>query len=283
MAFGLSSLLHLYIYYLSRLEDIATRVHLQLFNPNALLDPMDPRRPPVCRGGPRCPYDPSVRTVFTDIDAIIFAWPSRGGVIILDAAEAIDLEFLGFNPLEPPLNRLDDQAAEDQFCQLLLLLGAKWWDSEARFSLVSAMEAGTAGNFRVDNALYIDDQPPPTMREKRLIKAGWPSTGGGVWIAEFDTTWAGVDEEDSLLPDDEEIGRLKMARTMDERCGLLKDRFRATFYGDLKDYKGYGFFNSWDSKVSGEVGTLLQPDETLDLWWEAYYKGGPQNTHLTDS
>jgi hypothetical protein len=63
------------------------------------------------------------------------------------------------------------------------------------------------------------------MCEKRLIKVGWPSTGGGVWIAEFDTTWAGADEEDNLVPWDGDIGRLRMARTMDERCTILVDRF----------------------------------------------------------
>jgi len=87
-----------------------------------------------CAGGPTYPYNSSVRTDFTDIDARIYAWPSRGGVIVLDTAEAIDFEFLSLNPLDSPLERLDDQAAEDAFCQRLLLLGAKWWDSEARYS-----------------------------------------------------------------------------------------------------------------------------------------------------
>lgn len=78
------------------------------------------------------------------------------------------------------------------------------------------------------------------MREKRLIKVGWPSTGG-VWIAEFDRTWAGVDEEDNLVPEGEELGQLRMARTMDERCAILRDRFKAIFHRDLKSYNGYRF------------------------------------------
>ena len=109
------------------------------------------------------------------------------------------------------------------------------------------------------------------MREKRLIKVGWPSNGEGVWVAEFDTTWGGVDEEDNLVPYDEEIARLKMARTMDERCDMLRDRFKATFYRDLKDYKGYGYFNDWDSREIGEVGPLLQPVETREIWTKGYY------------
>jgi len=187
-------------------------------------------------------------------------------VIILDNAEAIDFEFLGLDPLNPPVERLDDQVAEDAFCQQLLLLGPKWWDSEARYSILVEMEVG--GGHRADGVFRVDEAPTPTMREKRFVKVGWPSTGG-LWVAEFDTTFAGVDEEDNLLPDDEGAGRLWMARTMDERCAILRDRFKATFHKDMKDYKGYAFLNSWETKEVGEVGPLLQPEETIRLWSEA--------------
>ena len=86
-----------------------------------------------------CPYDPigAIRTVFTDNDARIYAWPSLGGVIILDGAEAVDFEFLDLDPLDPPLRRYvpsrtaleeEKQKAvedEDVFCRRVLLLGAK--------------------------------------------------------------------------------------------------------------------------------------------------------------
>jgi hypothetical protein len=183
-------------------------------------------------------------------------------VIVLDDAEAIDFEFLGLNPLDPPAERLNDQAAEDAFCLRLLLLGAKWWDSEARCLVVARLEVSSSqagGSFRAD------DEPRPTMREKRFVKVGWPSTGG-LWVAEFDTTFAGVDEEDNLLPDDVGAAQLRMARTMDERCAILRDRFKATFYEHPRDYKGYAFLNSWETKEAGEVGPLLQPDETARLW-----------------
>lgn len=212
--------------------------------------------------GQTCPYDSTVRALFTDNNASIYAWPSRGGVIILDDAEAIDFEFLGLNPLDPPEKRLEDQSAEDPFCQRLLLLGAKWWDSEARYSVVEHLKAGIA---RADGAFIVEREPPPTMREKRFVKVGWPSTGG-FWVAEFDTTFAGVNEEDNLLPDDEGAARLRMARTMDERCLILQARFQATFYEDVKDYKGYTFLNCWETKDTGEAGQLLQPDETVCLW-----------------
>ena len=125
--------------------------------------------------GQTCPYDPTIRALFTDNNASIYAWPSRGGVIILDDAEAIDFEFLGLNPLDPPEKRLEDQSAEDALCQRLLSLGAKWWDSEARYSVVEHLKAGIA---RADGVFIVEREPPPTMREKRFVKVGWPSTGG---------------------------------------------------------------------------------------------------------
>lgn len=73
------------------------------------------------------------------------------------------------------------------------------------------------------------------------------------------------------MPWGEETGRLRMARAIDERCAILRDRFEATFYRDLKSYEGYGFFNSWESKETEETGPLLQPDETHDMWLKAYY------------
>lgn len=56
---------------------------------------------------------------------------------------------------------------------------------------------------------------------------------------------------------------------MDKIWAILRDRFEANFYTDLKGYKGYVFFNSWDSKGIGEVGPLLQPDKMRDIYWKA--------------
>lgn len=218
-----------------------------------------------------CPYDSTVRTNFGDTEVSIYAWPSKGGVIILNKADAVDFDFLGLNPLDPPLKRLNEQKEEDAFCQRLLLLGAKWWDSEARHSIIVAIEEGAtrAG----DGSFVVAKQPAATMREKRFVKVGWPSTGG-LWVAEFDTVFAGVDEEDNLLP--EAPSRFQMARTMDERCDMLRDHFNACFYRTLEDYKGYAFLKSWEDKENGEVGPLLQPGETVLLWKEGYSRHSNQ-------
>ncbi len=59
-----------------------------------------------------------------------------------------------------------------------------------------------------------------------------------------------------------------MTRTIDARRDMLRDRFGATFYENLEDYKGYAFLKAWKEHIQGEVGPLLLPKETASLWWE---------------
>jgi hypothetical protein len=212
----------------------------------------------------RYPYDNKFRTTFGHNEASIYAWPSRGGVVILNKADAVDFEFLDLDPLDPPLKRLEDQEEEDAICQRLLLLGAKWWDSEARYSIIEAQEKGVplAG----ERAFIVTDQPPATMREKRFVKVAWPSTGG-IWVSEFDTVYAGVDEEDNLL--EESPSRLQMARSMDERSKVMQQHFGAKFYKSVRDYEGYAFLKAWQEDDNGEVGPRLTADETKAFWNEA--------------
>ena len=144
-----------------------------------------PLRQHICRV--TWPYDPTgaTCTVFTDNNAQIYAWPSLGGVIILNGPEAIVFGFLDLDSLDPPLRRhipshtaLEEERQkatedEDAFCPKILLLGAEWWDSEARYNVVSEMEQrGVLGlvNRRVDHVFVVEDRPPPTMREKRWVK-----------------------------------------------------------------------------------------------------------------
>ena len=132
--------------------------------------------------------------------------------------------------------------AEDDFARRLLLLVAKWYDSEARFIILTEMDnlglriAGENGQkpmdeVRVDSGWRLSEQTPPTMRQKRRISVGWPSC---------DTAWGIADEDDNLGPPAEpglepaEQGWLSLATTMDERCRLLKDQFGAKFLTSLR-------------------------------------------------
>ncbi|KAL3424562.1 hypothetical protein PVAG01_03843 [Phlyctema vagabunda] len=110
-----------------------------------------PRKTIIC-GEMTYPFDSNAPSCFDDTQASIYAWPSRGGVIILNRADAMDFEFLGLDPLDTPLERLKDQNAEDVLSQRLLLLGEKWWDSEAQYMITLAIEKGATraceGSFR---------------------------------------------------------------------------------------------------------------------------------------
>ncbi|GIZ48741.1 hypothetical protein CKM354_001179100 [Cercospora kikuchii] len=216
--------------------------------------------------GPTSPYQPWIRTSIGDGFIGIRGWPSRGGMIALDDATAVDFEFLDMNPLDPPLRRDTNQTSEDEFCQQLLLLGAKWYDSEERYQHVGQVQ------FAVENVLGKHENgegsTPPTARESRWICVGWPSTGG-LWVAEFDMTWAFDFDEEDLPPSELALARVRLARTMDERCHLLKTLYGATFYEKLEDYQGRGFLRAWEWKRGGEVGDLLMPEETRERWFES--------------
>lgn len=258
--------------YIERLLNFIAQPFVKLLQPFAailyplyegIIGPQPPRRVYVCgRTGPTCPYYGSARVVDQTADRRdIYAWPSCGGVIVLAQAEEIDFQFLDLDAEEPPHERFEDQEAEDAFCQRLLLLGATWWDSEMRLSdvaylleerLISPVEHGIQ---------------PPTLRERRFVKVGWPSSGG-LWVAEFDTAALGLADERSLLPVDEDSARRKLqeARTMGERCDILQHWFGAHFYESLAEYHGEGFLSSWTTKETGEVGPLLRADETEAMW-----------------
>jgi hypothetical protein len=69
---------------------------------------------------------------------------------------------------------------------------------------------------------------PPTVRERRWTVAGWLSSGG-LWVAEFEINREIVQEyiDDEHEPPapilDPDIAILKLARTMDVRCQILKE------------------------------------------------------------
>lgn len=239
------------------------------------------------------------RTGFTDSNVSIFGWPSRGGVIILDDATHVDFAFLGLSTTNPPLKRQlrattvsrddhQDQRSlgatsnsydagrlqlaegkreesnleEDVFCQHLLLLGAKWWDSEKRYQFVDF--------FATDIELFVADVEKgrvaePTLRERRWVKVGWeraavdPSAvDGGFWILDCDTNWMGIIEQDNLVPAD--AAKVKLAKTMAERCEILEG-MGARFYAGLKDYESEStFLRAWEWKFEGEIGPLKKVD-----------------------
>jgi hypothetical protein len=165
--------------------------------------------------------------------------------MLMDASPA-DLDFLGLGRIDPPMLRHDDPEAEDTFCQRLLLLGAKWWDSMERGLILSSSEELYVG-------LDESDEPEPTERERSWISIAWP-TGGGLVVSEFDTTMWGVQNThlDAFVPDDP--ARLRLCTSMDEKAQVLLNRFRGTVWEGVEHYRGNVFIGCWGTKITGEVG-----------------------------
>ena len=151
------------------------------------------------------PPNTTQRIIFDEFGCRIYGWPSKGGVIIRKNADLVELKQLGFDPLDPPSIRSDDQEREEAFCEDLRKIGGKWWRSEKRCLDVHFLD-------------WNDTEP--TAEELRVVWFGWPKEGG-LLVIQFER-----DER----PDD--IGRLRMAVTMEERCKLLTGRFGAKFYED---------------------------------------------------
>jgi len=199
-----------------------------------------PKRPP-----------PTERTILDHNNVRVLAWPSRGGVIALEHATALDFDFLGLNSIHPPMRRDPDQHAEDKLCQRLLLLGAKWFDSYDRYYFVAcvaedhdpsilALEAGEA-------------QAPTTMERRWVSVAHLSGLDGGVWVAEFDTNMYGMQEKNNLVP--AEAGKVLLAKTMDEKGEILKS-IGGKFFASLEEYDGAACLNAWKEKT--EFGPLKQ-------------------------
>ncbi|KAJ9144368.1 hypothetical protein NKR19_g6482 [Coniochaeta hoffmannii] len=202
---------------------------------------------------------PTTRINFIENEVGVWGWPSRGGVIVLQRVTALDFDFLGLDPVDPPMLRDRDQDAEDALCQRLLLLGAKWFDSDQRRGFIAGL---AEDDDRAVTALELEEQPWPTLMERRWVAVAYPDGrgpgGGGLWVAEFDTVIRGVLEKDNLVPAN--APQVQLARNMAEKVEVLK-RMRGKFYASLEEYGrggGKACLNSWATKTTGEVGPLVK-------------------------
>jgi hypothetical protein len=238
----------------TRLLDAGMQNITQLFEPNTLNRIFQPdrrlRTGPIC-ATPRPPL-PMRRFVYLSDSVSLWAWPSRGGLIVLERVTIVDIGFLGIDPVNPRLNRDPDQDAEDQFCQQLLLLGAKWFDSLQRYEFVAGIADDDEQCALALEAGAVEQLSP---MERRWFCVGIPSDGGGgIWVADFDTTLSYFQDKHNLVPED--ATKVLLARTMDERCEILKG-IGAKFYKSLDQYKGAACLRAWEEKNSGEHGPLL--------------------------
>lgn len=168
----------------------------------------------------------------------------------------------------------EDDEREDVFCRRLLLLGATWFDSYKRYRFINGYATGLQP--------YIEDveegrKEHPTMRERRWVRVGWETYNdggetvdalstqtadffddGGFWILDCDTNWMGIIEPENMVPVD--AGRLLLAKTMEERCVILRG-MGAKHYPNLAAYESKTtFLRAFEWKTEGEVGALKQDD-----------------------
>jgi hypothetical protein len=151
------------------------------------------------------------RSEWTAYGCTICGWPSIGGIIVREACDLVEVKYLGFDPLNLPTTRLEDQAEEDEFCMRLKKIGGKWWRSERRWKTIDAW--------------YVKEKA--NQEERRGVYIGWPKEGG-VLVLEGHAC---------LLSD--ETGMLRMVTEMEERCQILRERLGAVFYEDPDTYTGF--------------------------------------------
>jgi hypothetical protein len=200
--------------------------------------------------GPATVYDPlkdfTKRIAFEET-ITIYGWPSRGGMIALERVSVADFDFLKLDRLNPKMKRHETREEEDAFCQRLLSLGAKWWDSMARHWLLN--------NPDQEDTSELDNSPLPTMKERYWVSVAWLSTGGLV-VSEYNTNMYPECVETDTVPND--VCRSMLCTTMDEKATMLKERFGGKTWASVDDYQGNAFLGCWESKKTGEVGDLLQ-------------------------
>ncbi|EGP84674.1 unnamed protein product [Zymoseptoria tritici ST99CH_1A5] len=160
----------------------------------------------------------STRTIITTGEVILQGWPSRGGLIELQGALAPDFEYLKLNSIDPPLRRDPDQEAEDEFCRGLLRLGATWWASDRRRNFVHRLESQFEDAIE---ACQADESLDPSRLERGWVRVAWPSEpAGSLCVLECGRVNRGRRGNEIHRP--RQAGLLLLARTMDERCEMLK-------------------------------------------------------------
>lgn len=197
------------------------------------------------------PRTPDARVVFLERSISVWGWPSRGGLIVLEMAGSVDFDHLGLNRLQPvELFRSTDHDEEDAFCQKLLQLGARWFDSHERYGFVANVAAECEPEIQ---AIENGEQPAPSGMEQRWVSVGLAEDG--LWVLEYDRSMYHARETQNLVPP--KVSRVMLAKTMQERCEILKD-MGATFFQRPNNYTGLACLNAWKTKMSGEHGRLVK-------------------------
>lgn len=219
------------------------------------------------------PYHATRRIVFNDHTLSIFAYPSRGGVIVFEHATALDFEFLGLDSTNLCMWRDHNQDDEDALCQRLLLLGAHWYDSEDRMAFISELIENPQPG---EDAIKAGTQPGPSIMERTWVSVAFPNgPEGGFWVLELDSgMWGYPRPSPSYKQPLEEreknykpirpghAAMIRLAKDVGAKCEIMKG-LGARFYESLEQYDGVASLNAWMEKTHGEFGPLVP---TRPMW-----------------
>jgi hypothetical protein len=100
--------------------------------------------------GPKAYTHQKDRTIFSDPGCKLYAWSSRGVVVIKDNADAVDLMFLGIDRLILSWGAMMARSRR-RIARRLLIIGGKWWASEWRAFDVWRHE--TSGHLKKEDEL----------------------------------------------------------------------------------------------------------------------------------
>ncbi|OQO04829.1 hypothetical protein B0A48_07846 [Cryoendolithus antarcticus] len=153
-----------------------------------LEDPLAPQPASIARG-------PSRWTIFGARGCNIYGYPSSGGILI-KKADVLDLLHLSLSRSQA-YERSSDPTEEDELCDALRRIGAKWWISKRDWA----------------NATMKARESTEEEEEEKVVVYGWPTEGAGVWVLRYEV-------EDSV-PDD--FGRLRLALSMEERIAMMRE------------------------------------------------------------
>lgn len=153
---------------------------------------------------------------------MVVAYPSVGGIVIMQHPSALHLDHIGLPRTHDTLRTEQD---EDTMAVKLIEIGGQWWP----YWYLYAEHRNEMGY-----SLYGDDVPPKTY-------IAYPSTGG-LWLARYNygSDWMRRERGDkgvnSTLPFEPDGLHAAMAYTinMDERALVLK-KYGATFYPSVEE------------------------------------------------
>jgi hypothetical protein len=172
-----------------------------------------------------------------------------------------------------------------------LRLGAKWFDSWERYNFICDLYKGDYGAMK---AIETREEHLPTAMERQWIRVAIDVKG--FWVAEYEDppsqpiipveqarpkSWLNVLlpayfpppaptylvsprrrnpisalDPHRLLP--ASSSQANIARTMAERCDILKCMKGARFYKTLEDYDDVSCLNDWENKTRGEFEELVK-------------------------